>query len=386
LIIAQIGLSLALMVVSGLFSKSLYSLSHTDIGMKIDHVVTFSVSPSRNGYTTQRSAQFFESLETELAALAGVESVTSSLMRLISSNFYDARVSVEGYPTAPLGNPFVAFNKGGLNYLKTLGIPLIAGRDFTREDTLGLNKVVIVNEAFAEKYNLGRDVIGKRIGINRSLLDIEPNVEIIGLVKNTKYQSDSYFPPLVTVPFQRSDTIETRTFYIKTALPPEKLLLQMRPLVARLDSMLPIDNLSTMARHVYDETFPNRLITILVVTFAFIATLLTAVGLYGIFAYNVARRRREIGLRMALGATRVRLCLMFLRRAAQITLVGGAIGFALSLFAGRLIQSLLYKFEGFDVGVFIGAAALFFVIMTLAVLIPVCRAVLVEPLEALRPG
>ncbi|MDR0311227.1 MAG: ABC transporter permease [Acidobacteriota bacterium] len=380
LTVAQIAISLTLIVVSGLFSKSLYNSNSLDIGMKIDQIVTFGVSPSRNGYTPPQSAQFFESLENELAALPGVESITSSLIRLNSGAYTGCDIIMEGYPAdSPLANN-VAFNQGGADYFKTLGTPIIAGRDFAREDASGLLKVAVINEAFAEKFNLGRDVVGKRIGIRGYASDIE----IIGLAQNAMYFQVSTATPTVIVPFQHSDTIESRTFYVKTALPPEMLLPQIRPVMARLDAALPVENLSTMARYVYDEAFPRRLIATLSGTFASLATLLTAVGLYGIFAYDVAKRRREIGLQMALGATRGRLCLMFLRKAALVTLSGGAIGFALSIYAGRLIQSMLYKFEGFDAGVFIGAAALLFLVMLLVVLIPVRRAVMSEPLELLH--
>jgi ABC-type antimicrobial peptide transport system permease subunit len=151
-----------------------------------------------------------------------------------------------------------------------------------------------------------------------------------------------------------------------------------------MDPSIPIENLTTMTQTIRNHAFGNRFAFILAIAIAFFATLLTAVGLYGIFAHDVARRRREIGLRMALGATRVRLHRMFLRKAALITLTGGAIGCALSVFAGRLIQSMLYKFEGFDTGVFLVAAALLFMVMMLAVLIPVRRAVTTEPMESMR--
>jgi len=382
LTIAQITLSLALIVVSLLFSKSLYTLNRIDLGMKTDQVVTFAVSPLLNGYTQPQTTQFFERLEDEIAALAGVASVTSSGIQLLSGDYLGSRVVVEGYNPANLMADSSAFNRAGPDYFRTLGIPLIAGRDFRREDASGSAKVAVVNEAFAEKFNLGRDAIGKRIGFSS---DNALDFEIIGLVKNSKFQGlqrDS--SPLVIAPFQQSDMTWTRTFYVKTALPPEQILSQIHPLVARLDTALPIKNLSTMTRYIHDQTFDARLMTILAVAFASMATLLTAVGLYGIFAYNVARRRREIGLRMALGATRVGLCLMFFRQAALIALCGCAPGFVLSVFAGRVIQSQLYKFEGFDTGVFLGSTVLLFIIIIMVVLIPVRRAVITEPLELMR--
>jgi len=383
LIAAQIALSLTLLTVSGLFAKSLYNINRIDHGMKLDHVVTFGVSPALNGYTHQQSAQFFGRLEDELAALPGVKTVTNSQIKLLSGNYMGNNFVVEGHPPDRPSNE--AFNVAGPAYFQTLGVPLIAGRDFTREDTAaaGRPKVAVVNEAFAEKYNLGRDAVGKRIGIfdiGGTALDIE----IIGLAKNAKYQDVmGEWLPQVIMPNSRYNSAN-RIFYVQTAQPPETLLPRIRGLAARLDHALPVENLSTMPRHVHDQTFPHRLSSTLAAAFACLATLLTAVGLYGIFAYNVARRRREIGLRMALGATRLRLCLMFLRQAALIALTGCAPGFVLSVFAGRVIQSQLYKLEGFDAAVFLGAPALLFVIITQVVLIPVRRAVTAEPMDAMR--
>ena len=379
LIVAQIALSLMLLIVSGLFARSLYYVNRVDTGMKIDHVFTFSVSPAMNGYTQQQSMQFFERLEDELATLPGVKNVTGSWVRLVSTSYMGAGFSIEGYPADTLWGE--ALNRVGPAFFQTLGIPLIAGRDFTREDASDRPKVAVVNEAFAEKYNLGRDAVGKRIGIGGNVLD----VEIIGLAKNAKYQhSLGEWQPQVIVPYRQYDPGGRLTFYVQTAQSPETLLPQIHGLVARLDPVLPVQNLSTMQGHIKDQTFQYRLSSVLAVAFAFLAILLTAVGLYGIFAHDVARRRREIGLRMALGATRIRLYLMFFRQAALIVFPGCVISLALSIFTGKLIQSMLYKFEGFDAGVFLGATALLFVIMILVVLIPVRRAVMTEPLELLH--
>ena len=380
LLIVQIAISMALMVVSGLFAKSLLNINRTNIGMKIEQVASFSISPSSNGYTSLQELQFFERLENELAALPGVTGITSSLIQLISGNTTNVGVVVEGYTTDEQSISNSQYNRAGSNYFQTLGIPLVAGRDFINDDASGLSKVVVVNEAFAEKYQLGRDAVGKRIGINGNTLDYE----IIGISKNAKYISvstEAY--PFVVTPFRQSDTGGKRTYYVKTSLPPKSLLPQIRRVTAQLDSTLPLADLSTMTQHVQDETFPSRIMAALTAAFAGMATLLTAVGLYGIFADDVARRRREIGLRMALGATHVRLCLMFLRKAALITLTGGAAGFVIGVFSGRILQSMLYQLESFDTGVFLCAAVMLFLIMLLAVMIPVIRAVRTEPMKAL---
>ena len=385
LIIAQITLSLTLLAVSGLFAKSLYKLNNVALGLNPDNIVTFGVSPIQNGYTPQQMAQLVERLEEALAAIPGVGSVTSSWIPMFSRTTSGIGVLAEGPVYESRQYTVARIDVVGANYLGTLGMSLIAGRDFTREDTHETGrKAVIVNETFAEKFELGRDVVGKYVAVPYAYgLDYE----IIGLVKNAKHFSVAdEFQPYLFFPHSKFELlrIENLNFYVKTALPPNSVIPRVRDIVTRIDPTLPIENLTTMMQTIRNNTFENRFASWLAGAFAFLATLLTAVGLYGIFAYDVARRRREIGLRMALGATRTRLCLMFFRRAALITLIGGAIGSLLSIYAGRIIQSMLYKFEGFDTGVFLGAAALLFVIMTSAVLIPVCRAVMIEPLEALR--
>jgi ABC-type antimicrobial peptide transport system permease subunit len=246
-------------------------------------------------------------------------------------------------------------------------------------------KAVIVNEAFANLFNLGRDVVGKHVAAPyNSNLDYQ----IIGLMKNARLIHPLAVEPMpfLLIPYTQSGVygVSSLVFHVKTALPENSVIPQIRSLVSRMDPSLPIENLTTMSRTVRENTFSFRFSFTLAVAGACLAVLLTAVGLYGIFAYNVALRRREIGMRMAFGATRGRMYLMFLRHAALIALIGCAIGFGLSIYAGKLIESQLYQFEGFDKGVFIGAAALLLVIMILAALIPVRRAVTSEPLELLH--
>ena len=383
LIIAQIALSMTLLVVSGLFAKSLYTLNTADLGMKIDNIITFGVSPGRNGYTQQQTAQFFERLEDELAAIPGVVDVTSSLNQILTGNAFSTQVSAEGFQSE--FGQISSFNLTGSNYLQALGMTLIAGRDFTTEDIRGTGqKAVIVNEAFAELFNFGRDAIGKYVAVP---YDGSLDYQIVGLVKNAKNIHVRAEPqPFLFIPYTKYGSFISvgLIFHVKTAMPEESVIRQIRDLISRMDPTLPIENLTTMIQVNREGTFSTRFSCTLAVAGACLALFLTAVGLYGIFTYDVARRRREIGLRMALGATRANLCLMFLRKAALIALTGDVISLALSIFAGRLIQAQLYKFEGFDAGVFMGATALLFVIITLVVLIPVRRAVMTEPMEAIR--
>ena len=166
------------------FTRSLFNVSHVDLGLKVDNVVTFRVSPALNGYTSERSLALFERLEDELAAVPGVTGVSGSLVPLLSDSSWGNNVSVEGFEAGPDTDTNSRYNAVGPDYFRTLGISLLAGREFTRADAAGAPKVAIVNEQFAKKFNLGRDAVGKRMGRRRDkILDME----IVGLVKDTKY-------------------------------------------------------------------------------------------------------------------------------------------------------------------------------------------------------
>src|SRR5206468_7063281 len=182
---AQIALSMALLIAAGLFTKSLFNVSRVDLGLKVDNVVTFGISPALNGYTPQRTADLFARLEEELGAIPGVSGVTASLVGLLAGNNWGNDVSVEGFKAGPDTDTNSRYNEVGPDYFKTLGIPLLAGREFTRADAIGAPKVAIVNEIFAKKFNLGRNAVGKRMGDGgaNSPLDIQ----IVGLAHDAKY-------------------------------------------------------------------------------------------------------------------------------------------------------------------------------------------------------
>ncbi len=352
---AQIALSMTLLACAGLFTKSLLNISRVDLGIKVDNVVTFGISPELNAYKSERSRQLFERLEDELSAMPGVTGVTTALVALLAGNNWGDAVQVEGFQSGPDIDNGSRYNEVGAGYFRTMGVPLIAGREFTRADTLGSPKVTIVNEAFAKKFNLGRDAVGKRISNDRpgSTLD----TEIVGLVQNAKYSEvKREVPPLFFRPYHQDDSVGSMTFYVRTSLDPSSFLVNIPKVVARLDPNLPVENLRTLEQQVQNNVFLDRLMTTLSAAFAVLATLLAAVGLYGVLAYTVTQRTREIGLRMALGAAPSRVRVMVLRQVAVMTLIGGTIGLTVAIWASRGAQSLLYQLEGSDPMVLAGSA------------------------------
>jgi predicted permease len=381
LVTVQIALSMALLIAAGLFIRSLMNVSKVDLGVNVDNVITFGVSPHLNGYDIPRSHAFFERVEDELRAVPGVTSVAASTVPLLSGSNWGSGVQVQGFVSGPDTDTHSYYNQISPGYFKTLGIPLMAGREFTRADATGAPKVAIVNEAFATKFNLGRDAVGKRMSQGSSKLDIE----IVGIVQNAKYsQVRQELPPIFFVPYPQSDARTTMHFYARTSLDPDRLLGLTPPVVSRLDSHLPVEDLKTMPQQVRDNVFMDRMVSTLSAAFASLATLLAAVGLYGVLAYTVGQRTREIGLRMALGADAARMRGMILKQVGWMTLVGGAIGVVGAYYLGKGAESLLFQIKGFDPLVVAVAVGVLVVVAFGAGYIPAYRASRVHPMQALR--
>jgi len=383
---AQIALSMALLVAAGLFTKSLANVSRVDLGVSADNVIMFGISPELNGYTPERSRQLFERLEDDLAAIPGTAGVTMATVALVSGNNWGNNVAVEGFEAGPDTDTNSRFNEVGPGYFATLGIPLLAGRDFTRADTLGAPKVAIVNEAFAKKFNLGVNAVGKHMSNDRGAGAAPAlNMEIVGLVKNAKYSSvKNEIPPQFFLPYRQDERLGFINVYVRTAGDPTPFMTNIPKAIAHADPNLPVQRLRTLPQQIRENVFLDRFVSVLSTAFASLATLLAAVGLYGVLAYTVSQRTREIGLRMALGAAPSRVRAMVLRQVGLMVIVGGVIGLAAAIGLGRLAQSLLFQLQGSDPAVLIGAAVALTIVALAAGLIPAQRASQVDPMRALR--
>ncbi len=377
----QVALSMALLVAAGLFIRSLANISRIDLGLETARVLAFSISPELNGYTPERSRALFERLEDELGGTPGVASVSAAMVRLLSGSSWGSDVNVEGYKRAPDEDTTARYNEVGPAYFRTLGTPVLAGREFTRADAAGSPKVAIVNEVFAKRFNLGREALGKRIGIRGSELDLQ----VVGLVGNAKYNEvKGVVPPMVFLPYRQNEQIGQLTFYVRTAGDPARVMAAIPKVVGRLDPNLPVEDLKTLEAQARENVFMDRFIGVLSSAFAALATLLAAVGLYGVVAYSVAQRTREIGLRMALGAGPAAVRAMVLRQVAWMTVIGGAIGLAGGVYLGRAARSLLYELQGHDPIVLTAAVVGLGAVALVAGCIPARRAAAIDPLRALR--
>jgi predicted permease len=378
----QVALSMMLLVCAGLFIKSLYNVSKVDLGLKLDNVITFRVSPELNGYNSEQTVALFERVEDALKALPGVTGVTAGTVPLLAGSNWGNSVRVQGFEAGPDTDTGSRFNQVAPDYFRALGVPLIAGREFTRADAKENPKVAIVNEAFAKKFNLGRDAVGKRIGQGEGKgLDIE----IVGLVQNAKYSEvKAAIPPQFFIPYRQAQRMGRITFYVRTSLDAEQSLATIQPVIARLDPNLPIEELRTMPQQIRENVFLERVMSTLSAAFAGLATLLAAIGLYGVLAYTIAQRTREIGLRMALGADRGNVRGMVLRQVSWMTVIGGVVGLAGAVGLGRAAKSLLFELEGYDPTVLIASAMLLTLVALGAGFVPAQRASRIDPMTALR--
>ena len=379
----QIAMSMALLVPAGLFAKSLFNVSRVDLGLKTDHMVLFSLAPELNSYTTERTRQLFERVEDEFAALPGVTGVVATLVPVLAGDNWGNSLVVEGFEAGPDTNTSASFNAVGPGYFRTMGIAMMAGREFTRADAFGAPKVGIVNQAFAKKFNLGDNPVGKRFGPSGP--NAKPDIEIVGIVQDAKYADvKREVPPQYFLPYRQEERLGYGYFYIRTATPPEQLLPTVPMVMRKLDASLPVSDVKTMETQIRENVTQDRIITTLSLAFALLATVLAAIGLYGVLAYTVAQRTREFGLRMALGADGAAVRSLVMKQVAKMAIIGGVIGLIVAVGVGRLAQSLLFEMEGHDPVVLSAATFTLALVALGAGFIPALRASKVDPMDALR--
>jgi predicted permease len=383
LVTAQIALSMALLVSAGLFIRSLQQVSRVDLGLRPDNLVTFGLSPELNGYGPEETMTLFRRVEEELAALPGVSAVAGALVPILAGNSWGSDVAVEGFQGGPDIDSNARMNQVGPGYFGTLGIALLAGREFVDGDVIDAPPVAIVNEAFTRKFGLdGRDAVGKRMAIGRG--DDLP-IEIVGLVQDARYNEvKDPVPPMFFTPYRQNERLGFLTFYARTVTGPDPVTAAIPRLLQGIDPNLPVENLRTLEEQARQNVFLDRMIGTLSVAFALLATLLAAVGLYGVLAYSVTQRTREIGLRMALGADSTRVRGMVLGQVTRMLVVGSILGIGAALVLGRAARSLLFGIEGHDPLVVVVVSILLGVVALGAGYLPALRASRVDPMVALR--
>ena len=322
---SQIALSMALLAAAGLFTKSLYNVSRVDLGLATDRLVTFGVSPALNGYPKAQSLGFFERVEAALAALPGARSVSASTVSLIAGNNWNNSMRVQGFEAGPDTNTSASFSLVGPDFFRTLGIPLMPGpRVHRRRWRRARPRWPSSTRPSPASSTSATTSIGTRVGTGRDSTGLD--IEIVGLVQDAKYSEvKDAIPPQIFRPYRQGgdESVGSISFYVHTDGDAAALLGPAQAAVRALDPNLPVENPKTMAQQVRENVFLDRMISTLSAGFAVLATVLAAIGLYGVLAYTVTQRTREFGLRMALGADGARCARMVLGHVARMTAVGG---------------------------------------------------------------
>jgi predicted permease len=382
LVIAQVALSLLLLVGAGLFTRSLMNLRKLDPGFQTSNLVTFAIDASRNGYNAERIRDTYQRLQERLQSVPGVKSAALNDIMLLSGDNDYSGIHVEGYQPKPDDNMQPNFSNISPGYFSTIGMPLLLGRDFTPADRWGSHKVAIVNETFARHFFLGENPLGRRFGLNR---EHGNDIEIVGVAKDAKYDSlRGENQQFVYTPYLQDETPGYITADVRTALAPEVLMGSLRREVAKVDPNLAIFDLETMEARINESLFAERMISMLCACFGALATMLASIGLYGVTAFSVARRTREIGIRMALGAGRGRVLGMVLREVAWMCVFGVGLGIPLAIGLSRYLVSQLYGIAPTDSLTLVLSATTMMLVSLVAGILPARRAATIDPTIALR--
>jgi predicted permease len=384
LLVSQVALTVVLLAAAGFFAQSLMNLKGQNLGVKTDHVIQFAVAPELNRYTPEQTVALADRLRENIAGLPGVRSVSVAAMSLLADSQSTANITAEGYTVSEDTNTDVQQNWIGPNFFATLGIPLSSGREFDNRDTSTAPRVAIVSEKMAQTFFRGQNPIGRRFAFG-SGDGVHPDIEIVGVTKDSK-NSDlrQEIRPLVYIPYSQDKLFGNATFYVRTNLEPTALASALRKTVQSADANLPVFDMKTLDQQVDEIAFSERLLTFFSLCLGLLAALLAAIGLYGVMAYMVAQRTREIGIRMALGATQKNVAWLVLREIVRISAAGLGIGLVAAFGLGKLIESQLFGVKASNPLVFLTSALLLSAVALLAGWLPARKAASVDPMVALR--
>jgi len=383
LVVAQVALSLLLLIGAGLFTRSLMNLRALDPGFKPDRLFAFDIDPARSGQDFTQRVSTLRRIQEELFAEPGVASASAAAVTLMSGNNWSSSVRVEGYESKEGEDMNPQFNYVAPGFFETLGFPLVAGRDLAETDVLEGPQVAVVNEVFAKYFFKDQNPIGRRFGIGRRGEGYP--FEIVGVVRDGKAASMREEPQrFVYAPYTQEKAVGSLTYYVRSTVEPDSFAPRLRAAVARVDSTLPVTDLKTMKTQISESLFFERMVAVLSAAFGLLATVLAAIGLYGVMSYAVSQRTREIGLRVALGADQRSVLMLVLREVAILAGIGIAIGLPGGYGLGKLVESQLFNLKARDPLTFLVATAALVTTALVAGLIPAVRAARVDPMTALR--
>lgn len=386
LVIAQVAVSFFLVVGAGLFSKSLSNLRNTRAGFSdMQKLVTFQVDPALNSYDIPHVKTFYRDLLGKIGALPQVKSSGFAMIPLLSGDHWGAAITAAGYQVKE-GEDMQAFvNAVSPGFIFTMGLPLLQGRDFDERDQGQRLTVAIVNRTFARHFFGDATPIGRRIGFGRGTSSTKFDIEIIGMVEDslTEGPRESVHSQIF-VPFSQIQLPASVAFYVRASGDPGSLLTEIRKGVSDIDSGIPVFAMKTLDGQLSETLSTERLIAVLSAAFGALATLLAATGLYGVMAFVVARRTKEIGLRIAMGAQRATILRMIMKETLFLLAIGLAAGVPSAYFLSRYVSSQLFGVTPADAG----SAMLALIILSLAAvgagLVPAFRASAIDPMITLK--
>jgi putative ABC transport system permease protein len=382
LLVAEVGLSLVLLLGAGLLLRSLVALQDTEMGFDPEGLTVFTISLPPARYPSAQAVPTFEELDERFRALPGVTHVARiSGLPLGPSETIHTFTREDRPPLPPGQRPGSLYRVVDAGYFDAMKIPVLEGRAFLPSDREGAQRVVVVSRRLADTVWPGESPVGRPVHVTSF-----GSALVVGVVANVRSQTLSTLAePELYVPHAQTDT-RTMTYVVKSALEPSQLLSSARDVVRRFDSRLPLIGPGSMVQLVDDQLARPRFYLLLLGLFAVFAVVLAAVGIYGVVAYVVSQRTREIGVRMALGASQQEVIGLMLWQGLKPAIAGVGVGLAVAVVAGRLIQGMLYEVRPHDPITFVGVSGGLLAIVLLACAIPARRASRVPPAEALRGG
>lgn len=384
LVVAQIAVSLLLLVAAGLTLRALQQLRSMNPGFNPQNALMMSFDLSLQGYKSEDGEQLRKQLLRRVESLPGVQSASITDYMPLSMNYNSTGVLIEGQPQERGVNAPTAMNADvGLKYFETIGTPLLAGRDLNEQDQEGKTRSVVVNETFARRFFSGTNPNENALGRRFRTSPEKDYWQIVGVAKDGKYWNIGEEPrPFMWLPL--GDQLAFNTMLVRTNVKPETLIGAIRGEIRNMDPNLPVTDVKTLTQHMSLSLFPARAVAALLAAFGLLALALAAIGIYGVMAYSVAQRTREVGIRMALGAQRGDVLRMILRQGMALAAIGMGIGLIAAVVLTRLLSGLLYGVSSTDVVAFAGVSMLLGLVVLAACFIPASKAAKVDPMVALR--
>ena len=384
LVAGQVAFTLLLLTGGALFSRTLWNLRKQNLGLSTENLITFSIAPQLSGYDEGKTVGLVDQLREKLGALPGVLGVGSSQIPILVGTDMGTNITVEGRQNLDTDDRHVNYDAVSPNYFSTMRVPLLSGREFNAGDTATSTKVAIINEAMAKEFFANRNPIGVHFALGGGN-DVKPNIEIVGVVKNAKegHVRDADRPYFYR-PYSQFGKLFGMSFYIRSQQEPLLMAKALRETVRGADANLPVYDLKTVKRVVDEDLFAERVIAGLAAAFGGLAALLAALGIYGVLAYLVAQRTREIGIRVALGAAAGHVRGLVFKEVGWMVLAGAVVGLPLSYGLARLSESLLYGVQAGDVPLYAASLGIICLVAGAAGYIPSRRATRIDPIVALR--